>query len=198
MIPQPQLSLTPASAALIASSSAWPVALTRNLVRELDRLNELTVGHIIEARATGAGPFPVSEGKLGVISSRYRRAVRPSKAALSGSAITSAIGNNVRYAGAHEYGFTGTVQVKAHRAKNAMVDVLQTSSGERVERWESFGLRGKKKKIASGYVQVKAHAMRMHLPERAPIRRGIADELPKYTDGLSAAIVATFSSQGSS
>ena len=148
----------------------------------------MTVGNIIEKRATGTGPFPPAEGKLGVISARYRRSVRPSKATVSGGTIASAIGSNVRYAGAHEFGFKGTVSVPAHRAKNAFLDILE-AGGHQVARWESYGIRGKKKKIASGFVQVKAHQMRMNMPERAPIRRGIEDRLPLYGPALGKAIV---------
>ena len=189
-----QIDLPPATRTLLEQSQSWPRALSRNLVRALDLQNELTVGQIVAERATGKGPFPVEEGRLGVRTGRYRRSVRPSKAVVTGTAIESAIGSNVKYAGVHEFGFSGTVQVREHRKRHAMVDLIQV--GDRVlPRWQAVGERGRQKKIASGIVRVRAHSVQMNIPARAPIRRGIADRLPHYRDALSTAIVATFTPQ---
>lgn len=188
MIPTPQLSLTPEAAALIAGAQAWPRKLTRNLRDTLDLQNELTVGELVQNRMSARGPET-----LGVVTSRLRRSVRPSKAVVSGTAIESAIGSNVRYMGAHEYGFVGTVQVPQHTRRNAMLDLLETGEGKRVERWESFGIRGKKTKVAGGVSVVRAHTMRLNIKERAPLRRGINDRLPNYREALSATVVNTFS-----
>lgn len=174
---------------------AWPRKMTRKLIEELNLLNQETKGHIEQARATGKGPFPVAEGRLGVVTSRYRRQVRASFPVISGRDIESAIGNNVRYAGAHEYGFRGTVQVREHRKRNAMVDLVQVGD-QVVPRWQSFGLKGKKTKVATGVVRVRAHRMAMNIPARAPIRRGIEDRLPRYAPRLGAAIVAALEEGG--
>lgn len=190
MIPAVQIELPQSTRNALVRVAQWPRALTTAVVRELNLQNELTVGHIVEKRATGAGPFPVSEGKLGVRSSRYRRSVRPAKAALVGTEIQSAIGSNARYAGVHEFGFTGVVSVKSHRARNRATDVFQVRDGRLVKGWELAGAGGRGKRVASGYVQVKAHQVRMNMPARAPIRRGIEDRIPLYGPALGAAIVA--------
>lgn len=191
MIPPLQIDLTTEARAVLAQAPEWPRALPRALRVALDLENELTVAHIVTARATGKGPFPPAEGRLGVVKSRYRRSVRPARAVVRDTEIWSAIGSNVRYAGAHEFGVDKKVQVAAHGAKNRMLDLLEVS-GRTVARWESFGLRGKKTKVASGYVTVRTHERHMRMPERAPIRRGISDRLPHYRDALGTAIVGVF------
>jgi hypothetical protein len=196
-VPPIRIEIPPAAQALIARAQSWPRAFTRNLIAQLDKLNSETVGHISQHRATGKGPFPPAEGKLGVRTNRYRNALRHSKAVVSGAAIESAIGNNVKYAGVHERGFAGTVTVKEHRRSNAMLDLLEVK-GAIVPRWESFGLRGRKTQVASGIVRVRAHQMAMNMPARAPIRRGIDDRLPSYGPALGAAIVAAFTEKGAS
>jgi phage gpG-like protein len=191
MMPTVQISLPPETVRLLATARQWPPNLMRNLRGTLDYENELTVGHIVQHRATGKGPFPPAEGRLGVITSRYRRSVRRTRATVADAEIVSSIGSNVRYAGAHEFGFQGTVQVKQHRAKNQWKDIIEVA-GRTLERWESFSAQGKKTKVASGLVTVRAHVREMNMPERAPIRRGITDRLPNYRDALSASIVQTF------
>lgn len=187
-----KVELTPGAAGLLQRSKQWPRAVTTLLVRALDQENELTVGHIVQERATGTGPFPPSEGKLGVRTSRYRRSIRRARAAVSGTSIQSSIGSNVRYAGAHEFGFKDVVSVKAHGAQNRALDVYRVRGGNLVQGWELAGAGGKGKRVAMGFVTVRAHQVKMNIPARAPIRRGIEDRLPIYRTSLSAAIVAAF------
>lgn len=190
--PTIRIELTTSAKALLARAPQWPRALTTQLVRALDTENELTVGHIVKERATGKGPFPVSEGKLGVRTSRYRRSIRRTKAAVVGSTIESAIGSNVRYAGAHEFGFSGVVNVRAHRSQNRALDVFQVRGGNLVRGWELPGAGGRGRRVATGFTTVRAHQMRMNMPARSPIRRGIEDRVPNYSQALSRAIVAAF------
>lgn len=191
MIPPLQIDLSADTRALVAAAPEIPARLTRNLVRALDKSNDETVGHIVENRATGHGPFPVEEHKLGVVTSRYRRSVRPAKAIVVGTAIESAIGSNVRYAGAHEFGLDQVVQVKAHQAKNAWLDVYQTKDGRQIYGWERTGA-GRATRVATGVAQVRAHPMHMRIPARAPIRHGIEDRLPNYREALDRAVVVSF------
>lgn len=185
------IALPTATKDLLAKAPTWPRALTLHLVRALDRENELTVGHIVRERATGKGPFPVSEGKLGVRTSRYRRSIRRTKAEASGTSISSAIGSNVRYAGAHEFGFEGVVNVRAHRSQNRALDVYQVR-GRQVRGWELAGAGGRGKRVALGFTTVRAHQMRMRIPARAPIRRGIEDRVAHYSQALGAAVASAF------
>lgn len=174
--------LSPQAQKLLANAQSFPERLLPALVPVLDRENELTTGHIQRRRLTGKGPFPVSAGRLGVRSNRLRPSVRPSAAVIVGTTIQSAIGTNVKYAGAHEFGFNGTVQVKAHKRR----DITQ-------DRYESRGTRGRLVKTQSGIRQtVKAHSMRMNIPKRAPIYNGISDRLQRYRAALSRGVVQTF------
>lgn len=89
---------------------AWQGDVLRGLRATMDEQNELTIGHIRSARMTGQGPFPVSEGRLGVRTNRLRSSLRKAKAVLRGGAIVGSVGSNVKYAAAHEFG----VVTKAH------------------------------------------------------------------------------------
>jgi hypothetical protein len=175
--------------AIVARLEAFPRRMGVAIVRTLDEQNELTIGSITENRLTGSGPFPVEEHRLGVVSNVLRRSLRKSKATINGNTIESAIGTNVSYAGAHEFGFHGTVTVKAHRSTNQHVDLIQVGGDRILPRWQSVGEKGRKKKVASGLVTVKPHQKILNIPERAPIRTGINERVPNYQTALSGAIV---------
>jgi phage gpG-like protein len=146
---------------------------------EMDVQNELTVGHIKEQRATGIGPFPVADGKLGVRTGRYRRSIRRTKARVLGNTIVSSIGSNVAYAGAHEFGFNAVVDVRGHVRTVASRNVRGV-------------IDGKRKKIAQGIGTVSAHQRRMNIPARMPIRRGIEDRTAEYSAAISQRVVGLF------
>jgi hypothetical protein len=192
VIPQISITLTPQALALLASARSWPRALTANLQKTLNFENELTVGHIVEKRATGRGPFPPEEGRLGVVTSRYRRAVRRAGAIIANGEIWSAIGNNVRYAGGHEFGFTGTVQVKEHQRRRFGTFIV--GGGAYLDPNTGRIKKQRKREIEAptGISTVRAHPRDVAIPERAPIRRGIADRALNYREALSTAIVNTF------
>lgn len=190
------ITLPPETAALLARAPSWPRALTANLIKALDRQNEITTGTIQAKRLTGTGPFPVSAGRLGVVTNRLRASVRPARAVLSGAAIVSAIGSNVNYAVAHEFGFAGTVQRAAHTRRRFLAQQVGGNAFLDPRTGRIRKTRKKIERVQTGSVQVKAHQLRVHIPERAPIRRGITDQLPAYAPALGAAIVAAFASGG--
>lgn len=186
------ITLDPAASALLARAPRWPEALREQVRQTLDLENEITVGHIQAERMSGTGPFPVEQGRLGVVTNRARRSLRPARAVVTASGIDSAIGSNVRYLGAHEFGFAGTVTVRAHTRTDRRFDVYAVSStATRTTTSQRGNLAGQKgaKKIASGFVTVRSHEAQRRIPARAPIRSGIADRLPEYATALSAAIV---------
>jgi hypothetical protein len=188
VIPAIQISLTTESAALLARSQAWPRALMTNLRTTLDLENQLTAGHIAATRLSRRGPET-----LGVVTNRLRPSVRPTVAVVQGDALYSAIGSNVVYMAPHEFGFTGTVQVKEHRARHHALDVFNVR-GSLVHGWQLANLRkgNRPSRVAEGFVTVRAHPMQMNIKERAPLRRGIGDRVPHYRTALSATVVATF------
>ncbi|HLW71575.1 MAG TPA: hypothetical protein VKS22_13245 [Candidatus Binataceae bacterium] len=87
-----------------------------------------------------------------------------------GSEIVGIVGADLdaaRYAAAHEYGFQGLVAVR--------------TSVRRIE--QAFGHR-----IAPREVNVSAHSMRMHLPERSYLRSSLHEMEGAITDGLRGAV----------
>jgi phage gpG-like protein len=193
MIPAITITLPPDTLAVLARVQAWPKALTRAVIKALNLENEITVGHIQRTRASGKGPFPVSEGKLGVDTHRYRGSLRRSLAVASGGSIVSAIGTNIAYAGAHEFGFSGPVKVPAHTRRRFG---QFTTGGVAVFDPRTGRIKKSRKRVIelqTGSHQVKAHTRQLKIPARAPIQRGIADRLPAYSTALSNAIVAALS-----
>lgn len=193
------ISLSPEAVQLLRNAPAWPARMRAAMIRATDLQNELTVGHIQSERLTGTGPFPVEQGKLGVVTNRLRGSVRPAKATASGMTINSSIGTNVVYAGAHEFGFSGSVTVRAHTRTDARFDVLEHrgGTGTRLALGDSVktaggNLKSGVKKIASGVVTVREHTADLNIPARAPIRRGINDRLSDYGSSLSTAVVESF------
>ena len=84
---------------------AWQQDVLRGVRWEMAYQNELTVGHIRKARMTGKGPFPVSQGRLGVRTNRLRNSLRATQPRIAGGTVVGSIGSNVVYAAAHEFGY---------------------------------------------------------------------------------------------
>lgn len=143
----------------------FPAAMAQGIAKALDRRNELTVGQIQARKLSQRGPTT-----LGVVTNRLRSSVRPALAQVAGpSRIVSAIGSNVAYAGAHEYGFNGSVQIPAHTRKVTQI----------------FGHPLKTPATA----QVRAHSAKRHIPARAFISTTVEEEAGKYSADISAAIL---------
>ena len=72
---------------------------------------------------TEKGPFPISQHKLGRGNrpgGRLAQSIRVSLPQIQegSSTVTMGFGSNVKYFAIHEFGFSGTVGVKAHKRKN--------------------------------------------------------------------------------
>jgi len=198
VLPSVTITLPPETVALLARVSAWPAALTRAVIATLNEQNQITVGHIQRTRASGKGPYPVSEGKLGHVSGFYFKELWAAKPIVSGGSILSAIGNHIRYAGAHEFGANKTVAVKEHMSRR--LQTFTQKASKYVDPRTGRIRKSAKRTITltKAVFKVKAHQMRMHIPARAPIRRGIEDRLPLYGPALGNAIVAALSAGGAS
>ena len=81
--------------------------------------------------------------------------------------ITSSVFSNSRYARVHEYGFAGTVSVRA--------------SLRRIR--EAFG-----RPIGEKTINVRAYDRRMDLPERSFLRTALEDMRPAIREGVEAAL----------
>jgi phage gpG-like protein len=172
-----------ASALLRRASAEMLPAVMRNLRVTFDDQNEQTVGHIKQFRATGLGPFPVEEHRLGVKTTRYRRSIRRSKAVVTGNILVASIGSNMEYAGAHEFGFSGSVFVRGHARAQASRNVRGK-------------IDGKRRLTAKGIAFVQGHARAMNLPARAPITTGIEDRAAAVGEAASASIITTLNGFG--
>jgi hypothetical protein len=90
----------------------------------------------------------------------------------SGGAITASVFSDSRYAGVQEYGFAGTVSVRA--------------SLRRIR--EAFG-----RPITEKTISVRAYDRRMDLPERSFLRSALEDMTPAILDGVEAALAEAVS-----
>lgn len=177
--------LTSSAQAILAGLNAAPRRILQSVATALDTQNELTVSHIKEKRLSGKGPFPASEGKLGVKTNRLRNSLRRSRAVITGNRVDSAIGTNVEYAGPHEFGavitrkpFSGVVRLRT----NADGSLLRNArNGARFA-----SLRHKRAKE----VAFSSQGYSITMPARRPIGRGIEDKQADYGQRLSDAIVA--------
>jgi hypothetical protein len=132
--------------------------------RGIDRANLIVVGRIKRSRFTGVGPFPVSQQKLGHRSRRLIRSLDASRAEVINAdrlSVESGIGSNVKYYGGHEFGFDGQVSVPAHTRE--MPETSRVSSA------------GRAYTVAAHTQKVRAHSRRMRVPERRPLRAGLAE-----------------------
>jgi hypothetical protein len=114
-------------------------------------------------RFTGQGPFPVSERKLGVVTGRLRRDLHAEQAVLTGTGYSIRSGSNVEYFGAHEVGFDGSVNVKAH-TRYPKTSIQKTRRGKQV----SIRIADKNRPIS-----VRAHTRKMKVAARMPLRTAI-------------------------
>ena len=174
--------------------------------RLMDLENELTVGHIQKDYLSARGPMT-----LGVVTYRLRGSIRPSRSYPDGQGARSSIGSNVVYAGPHEFGFDGTVQVPAHKRSNrsfgdkygvngetvnyatalrmGVLTKSQASQAAKASGKYTFAKRGAKQTAVGGEVTVKAHKMHMKVKARHYVFNGIKDRLQAYGNALSRAIV---------
>lgn len=144
--------------------------------RGMDRGTQLVTDRIRRTRLSGKGPFPVADHRLGVgqtpVGGRLRKSLQWTKGVVSSLAVTTAIGAVVKYAAAHEFGFSGKVPVKAHQ---------RTAT-------KAFGVKLSEPKPHS----VKAHQRTVRIPERRPIRSGIEESLDVFNREITREVVGAF------
>lgn len=155
-----------ASPNLAASLGALKkTVLFRAISRGMERGTLAIASRIQNERLSGRGPFPVAQQRLGIgrgdnkgySGGRLRKAVRGTKPQTRDNEVTTSIGANVSYAAAHEFGFSGTVAVKAH-------EVTMTK------------LFGRKLKAPLRFSRL-ASKRNVKIPERRPFRAGIESNI---------------------
>jgi len=163
------IQLSPSADQILRSLDSMTPRIMDAIRRAHDYQNELTASHITLHRMTGNAekPYPPEEGRLRNKTGWLRRSVRRTDAVISGTSVVSAIGSNMSYAGIHEFG--GTTRAHVIRPKN--------------KRWLKFEWHGN-----TVYRRSVNHPG-SNIPARAPIRRGIEDRIPNYSEAISRAIV---------
>jgi phage gpG-like protein len=169
------IQLTTNAAKVVAQIRQFPRAMRTAIATALNWENELTVGHIQRTKLSQRGPTT-----LAVRTNRLRLSARPSMAVITADGITSSIGSNVVYAGAHEYGVNKTVAVKAHKRRIIALDRYERRGRGFVQ--TQSGIKG----------VIRAHSMKMNLPARAMFRTGIEERAPNYSRRISRAIVTAW------
>jgi hypothetical protein len=180
-----------------------PVHAMSAVGRGMEKGSAYMVGEITAKRLTGKGPFPVAENKLGVVSGRLRRSFHwTGYARIEGTNASVQIGATVVYAAAHEFGFQGTVTVKAHtrKMKKGSQRIAATETTRRINYTGLGGVTSQAQKRATrsahtrtlkgGTAKVKSHQRYLNIPERKPIRTGINENMNMMIQSIADEIVA--------
>lgn len=122
-------------------------------------------------RFTGKGPFAPSMRKLGVVTGRLRRDLHAEQAVMIANGYRVRMGATVDYFGAHEVGFSGTVNVKAHR--RAAHTVKRKKQTRMSRKGNAFSVRANQFSMLEQ--SVRAHTRRMDVPARMPLRTAIEE-----------------------
>lgn len=183
--------LSPEALALITRLERFPTALAQRVSAALDYENEITIGAIQRLRLSQRGPET-----LGVVTNRLRSSVSraPARLAADGRTIISSIGSNVAYAGAHEYGFRGAVQVPAHQRRRFALRQVGGNAYLDPVTGRIRKTRKKQERTLTGTVTVRAHERQLNIKARAPFRRGIEARASAYGTALSRAITSALHS----
>jgi len=143
---------------LLERVRALPDAINSGLLRGITQLGIELQRHVQEDKLSGQ----VLRSRTGSLRSSIGLRVDQSDGAFTASVFTDS-----RYADVQEYGFAGTVSVRA--------------SLRRVR--EAFG-----RPMSEKTVSVRAYDRRMNLPERSFLRSALKDMTPAIRDGMAAAL----------
>jgi phage gpG-like protein len=113
----------PNLAALFGQLAELPQLALTAVAKGLQTAAPIIAGAALKTRFLDTpGPFPISENKLGRVIGRLRQSVasgfdKPQINAADGS-VSMLFGSNVKYFAFHEFGFTGSIPVRAHTRRN--------------------------------------------------------------------------------
>jgi phage gpG-like protein len=105
----------------LRNARVLPLRFLQGMGKALNKSGPMIVGNAVKYRFTSErGPFPVSQNKLGRVTGRLRQSITSTKPQINTASneIVMGFGSNVKYFGVHEFGFSGSVAVKAHARKN--------------------------------------------------------------------------------
>jgi len=150
-------------AQLLQRLRALPDAINSRLLRGITQLGIELQRHVQQDKLSGQ----VLRSRTGSLRSSIGLRVDQ-----SGGAVTASVFTDSRYAGAQEYGFTGTISVRA--------------SLRRIR--DAFG-----RPIAEKTISVRAYDRRIDLPERSFLRSARADMAPVIREEVGAALAEAIS-----
>lgn len=155
--------------ALQSKLAGYPKKLAESVLRAITRLSIEAQASVKESKLSGQ----VLHVRTGTLRRSINREVKA-----QGSKISAVVGTNVEYAGAHEFGFTGAVTVKAHvrRSKKQLKAALRTRK-DGTTYYTRTGMR-------SGEVQVSSHTRNMRVPERSFLRSTLKEFEGKIQSGV--------------
>jgi len=110
---------------------------------------------------------------LGVVTGTGRRSVQASGSVSgSGDALRGVIGSPLGYIRAHERGFSGPVQVRAHTRRRA---ALETRRGKATKK-SAAAVKARLRAGRSGYAHVRAHTRQVNIRARRFLRDTVLQE----------------------
>jgi len=162
---------------VLARFRQFPDSLLEGLAVEMNKQNRLTANYVARTRLSFPKKSHPGMAGLRVQTGTLRRGLLQGviPAYRSGTGITAAITNNVRYANIHEFGFDGVESVPSFTRHQHSRDVM----------------KGKKLK-ATGVAFVHGFMRHMHMPARGPVTHGLIERIPDYKRGFAAVVNKTF------
>ena len=122
---------------------------------------------------------------LKVRTGRLRRSINQ-RVVREGQGVYGYVGTNVDYGAVHEYGFQGTVSVRAHIRKLSSRDMVGFIGGKETSKRTSI----KRTKTASGVQFVGAHTRNVKLPEKSFLRSALREMQPEIERAMREAVQA--------
>ena len=142
----------------------FPSNVRKNLLVAVTRLSLLVQRSVKEDKLSGQ----VLHVRTGTLRRSINREVTSDN-----TGVYATIGTNVSYGAAHEYGFTGTVNVREHTRRSRVQMQMKKSGVKPV-----------------GDVIVRAHTMNINMPERSFLRSTLRDYRPQIEGDLRAAVLS--------
>lgn len=175
--PTVTISFTPQAQAVLARFEKLPQNILIGIKRGMDEANQITVGVIQKEFLSYPKGGPSTLEGLRVQTNRLRSSIRASKAVISGDAVQSSIGSNVKYAALHEFG--GTVH---HKARNGVVRLRTDRKGNLLRQGADgkLAIFAKRTHKTAKEVSYEGKAYDVTYPARAFVRRGIIRNM-EYT-----------------
>ena len=172
--------------ALMAHLTQFPERLATSMVKAMRRVVIGLQAHVKADKLTGQ--------VLHVRTGTLRRSINQEVRYAGGGLIEGIVGTNVEYAAAHEYGFHGTVTVRAHVRRISTASkakALSSSSGKAatIARWVG---RSSKNRFVKGYADVRAHTRTVNLPERSFLRTALKEYEPLANIEFQRALMEAF------